>query len=464
MLTKFFKKIPYIVDAFYNREIGVNKASFYIFSTGFLSFALNLLSGAILARVLQPAGKGAYTVFLLLPLTLSSLGNLGLSVAIIHFSAKDPSAKRFLNGNSIMFSLLLSLFYTAGLFALYHFKLLSLFGDFRVEHIVLMSIVLPLLLFKNYSQALLHGNNYISARNALAISESLLYGVVITAAALFRMLNVWSALCLWVSTILGVNIITIIFLAKFKLFTFKINIKLLGQSIKMGIKGFAGELSAFIILQSDLLLIQYFIGEKATGIYSIAASISIVLLSLPRSIGLALFPHLTKTEHLDKIDGTEQTIIYARITLIISFLLSFIAIILAPIFFKLVYGSSYTDAVYPFCLLAIAVSSAGFAYILNAQLYGRSIMWPAAVSAIIAAIINFTLNLFFIPKYSFYGAAITSLIAYSFYGLAMGCFFVRIVKRPFRELIPGTGDFKFLYNFVKKQGGKFLNKAGSSPS
>ena len=117
--------------------------------------------------------------------------------------------------------------------------------------------------------------------------------------------------------------------------------------------------------ESDLLLVQYFMDEIVTGIYSIAAALSAILMILPQSIGVALFPHIAKVEHLDGLDGTDKTMTSFRLTMLLTVSAALVSIVAAPWLIEWVYGAAYADATWPYIILAVSVCAGGGAFVLD---------------------------------------------------------------------------------------------------
>lgn len=448
-ISLYEKTKRFLLDALHYNKFGVVATSVSMLFSQFFIFGCQFISGIVLARILQPEGRGQYAILILIPSCTHTLGNLALGIPIGLFSSKDPNNAPTLNANNIFASLFLTLIYSSAFLLLFHYGLLGPFSELiQIEHIPLISVSIFFLLFINYSQSLFLGTNYISAKNALRVVEPLTLICFLAVVAMIGHLNVMWAFCAWVAARAASFIVSIFFLVRLKLFSLKPNWELFRKCIKMGLKGVPVSIAGFIILQSDLFMLRYFTDDTATGIYSIAASLSFILMSIPEAIGTALFPNISKTEHVDGEDGTEKTLRFCRLTLVITVFLSFIAMILSPFLIELFYGKSYADSYKPFLVLVIAVSIAGSAHVLNAQIYARGEIWVTALCSISAALLNILLNTFLIPKYSFMGAAISSLISYLFFAVALSWIYLKMVKKTVGALIPNGEDFRVSFNYI----------------
>jgi len=444
--------IEKLKNNFLSGKIGLKNSSKLNILTQLLVFGFQFVCSVILARKLLPAGRGQYAILVLIPSTIYTLGNLGLTVSISYLSAKNPGKATVVNANNLFCAFILSVIYSTAISVAYLCNGLGVLSDFLSwKHIVLINISLFFLFFVNYSQAFLLGQNYIPARNFIRFFEALFFFAFLFFMAIIGRLGLWDAFLGWFITRGLSCLFSIFLLLKLRCLSFKPDFRLLLNSLKIGGKAFFATVAGFIILRSDIYLLEYFKGDAATGIYSIAASLSFLLLSVPESISSALFPHIMKLEHVEKKDGTAKTLLIFRLTYIVTGAIAFIGIVGAPFLIKLIYGPQFGDSVYPFMILAFAVTIGGCSFVLDAQLYARSLFWIKTILSFIAAIMNIVLNILLIPKYSIVGAALSSLVSYGFFGITLNYLYCRSVQCRLSELVPGFKDFSAIADLFKEQ-------------
>jgi O-antigen/teichoic acid export membrane protein len=447
MLKKL--KIPSLRGSLRNDRRNLFHSTVSILFSQVFVFACQLVTGVIIARALMPEGRGQYAVLLLIPNTMQSLGSLGLNLATCYFCARDTRTAPKINANNMLVSFLAAATYTVLLFFLYRTDLAAPYRGFISEmDIYAMGTAILFLMFNNYSQSLFLGKNLISARNVLRIFSPLATLTIFIYLLLSNQLTVKTAFLAWILTNGLGFIITIYFLIKLNVFAFIPDFVLLGRSLKMGSKSILGEVAGYIILQSDVLLVRYYVDDKATGIYSLAASLSFLLFSIPQSIGQALFPHISKMEAVDKIDATDMIMRQFRLTLIIMLSLSALAWNLAPLMIGLIYGKNFSDSAAPFFILSIAVTMGGSAHILETQLSARNRLLTISFCAGTAAVMNVLLNLYLIPQYSYMGAAMSSLASYTYYGFMICMIYIFVMKRSVIQLFPRIDDFRVIFGFL----------------
>jgi O-antigen/teichoic acid export membrane protein len=166
-----------------------------------------------------------------------------------------------------------------------------------------------------------------------------------------------------------------------------------------------------ILVQSDRILLQRFIGEEVAGIYSFAYNMAMVVQIIWGSFNTSWIPF-----YFDyKKNKRNKDIIFHSRNYVITFSIIVMGfILLSPEVYKIMAPQEYWQGIQ---LIPLIVS----AYYLN-FLYGfpanfeffHEKTYLISIGTISAAVINIGLNIVFIPKYGGTGAAITTLISYVF--------------------------------------------------
>jgi len=435
-----------------NNSISVFRASASIIFSQAILFLCQFLTGVIIARALLPDGRGQYAILLLVPTMLNLIGNMGLGIANSHYSARTPDLSRALCANNIWFSVFTCSVLAAILIYIYYNFGFGSYSEFMtINHVYIMIAATFFLFLSGYSQSLLLGTNHISANNIVRIAQPFVLIAFLVIIYFSIGLTVWNSYSAWLISIGASCLIAIIFLVRLELFSLKPSFPLFISSIKLGSKGVLAAVAGFIIIQSDILMIRHFKDDAETGIYSIAATLAFLLISIPQSTGKVLFPYISRLEHNEGGDGTDIAIIYCRITFLITLSVAFVAIILAPFMISFVYGEAYSESVLPFVILASAIALSGYVFVLDAQLYAREQIWVATICSALAASLNIALNIYLIPHYGAVGAAITSFISYLFYAFAVAAIYFRLVDRKISELCPRSSDFTLIAHFINNK-------------
>lgn len=173
-------------------------------------------------------------------------------------------------------------------------------------------------------------------------------------------------------------------------------------------------ISQVVLSSSDKIMIERYIGETESGLYSMGTSISGIIRVTTSSLDTVYGPWFyekAKQENYKQIKKVSS--------FYILFMLLFLSIImlLAPEIVLIMGGEAYSksiDAVIP-CIASMFFT---FLYTLPSTVeYFYEKTWIVAVSSVFAAIMNVILNLLFIPKYGYSAAAYTTLFSYMVYFL-----------------------------------------------
>jgi O-antigen/teichoic acid export membrane protein len=178
-------------------------------------------------------------------------------------------------------------------------------------------------------------------------------------------------------------------------------------------------LAVWTIEFSDRLLLNQFVSEEAVGIYSLAYSFANmfgILLASPVALLMPpfFFAQTAKRPETDTKKLLQRTLIYFLLAGGFMYLLITLSSNELLRFFVIYLGTKekYLEAI----TLIPVLTLAPFLYFLTtqAELAGLTVKKPEIMSVayIVAAIINFGLNLLVIPQLGAMGAAITTFIAY----------------------------------------------------
>jgi O-antigen/teichoic acid export membrane protein len=171
----------------------------------------------------------------------------------------------------------------------------------------------------------------------------------------------------------------------------------------------------FVLLYTNIdSVMMMHMGKIAeNGYYNAAQKIAAVSLIPAILAGVAFFPMLSRL-----FKGPEEKLrniwsIYFNAAIFLAVPILFGGVALAPKIIDLVYSSEYLPSVQAFQILILMMAmnmvSFPFSHILLAFNQQKKIFWVTAFGAVL----NIGFNIFLIPRYSLYGAAWASVIAFS---------------------------------------------------
>lgn len=377
------------------------------FSTQILLFAIGLIASVIVTRILGPEGRGFYALAGTVGATGVQFCNLGLHSSSTYYVAKDRSLLPDLTGNSLFVS-----FGLGGLCAILVWIVFYLKPQWAPLHGNLLLLALAWIPFGLASlllQNLLLGIHEVRAYNTVQLMTQIisigLVGVVIIL-GMVTVINVFIAgfiaflvgLCwaLWKITK---------FLKRFP----ALNFILLKKNLSYGVKAYLACLFSFLVFRMDLLMVQYILGPKQAGYYSIAVSIANMLLMFPVTVGTILFPKLsTPQDEAERWAFTNKTALHVGGIMICAcvFMLFFGRYLIV-----LMYGKAFEPAYGPlvFLLIGILLWSIESIYrkVLNTDAE-KGFRIEVVYIWMLVFPVNIILNYFFIKWYGIKGAAMTS--------------------------------------------------------
>lgn len=176
---------------------------------------------------------------------------------------------------------------------------------------------------------------------------------------------------------------------------------------------FSIEVATSIYINSDTTMLGVMINNAAVATYTVASNIYIAVKRVSNAAVTVALPRLSYyvgSKNESKYQETIDDIINSVITLMLPCLVGVFA--LSKNLMMLMGGEKYYEGAAPLRILSIALFFAVFAFVLS-----RCVLLPFKedktymVATIISAAINIGLNFFLIPRYSFNGAALTTLIS-----------------------------------------------------
>lgn len=190
-------------------------------------------------------------------------------------------------------------------------------------------------------------------------------------------------------------------------------------------------LSNYVLTQSDRIMIGKMVGNEQAAYYSVAYTISTIIVLLITAINNSLTPYIYKS-----IDDKTYTKISTKIKpIIILVAISVVAtMIFTPEIIYIFAGSNYLDAIY---IIPPVAASVFFIFIyslfVNVEyFYQKNVI--IAISTTISACLNIVLNLFCIKRYGYYAAGYTTIICYLCLSMCHYIAYKNLVKKNLKDV------------------------------
>lgn len=185
-------------------------------------------------------------------------------------------------------------------------------------------------------------------------------------------------------------------------------------------------LSQTVLNSSDRIMISRMVDEGSAGIYSLAYSISMVMMLVVTALSHTIGPWLLQKIKAGKLKDTENI---AYISLAVIAAVNLLLIAFAPEAVAIFAPASYREAIYVIPSVTMSVYFV-FAYNIfsNVEFYYEKTKFIMFAS-LISAVTNIVLNYIFIPMFGYYAAGYTTLFCYAVYAAFHYGFMRRICKK-----------------------------------
>lgn len=199
-------------------------------------------------------------------------------------------------------------------------------------------------------------------------------------------------------------------------------------------------LSNYILNQSDRIMIGKMVGKVQAAYYSVAYTISTIMLLLVTAVNNALTPYIYKTIKDNKAEKIKSKI--NPIVILMAFLSIFI-MALAPEIIRIFAGENYVDAMYVIPPIAASVYFIFIYSMFSTIEYYYQKTGLISIATSISAILNLLLNYFGIKIWGYYAAGYTTLICYLCLTFFHYIFYKKIIKKELPKT-KGVYDIKVM--------------------
>lgn len=387
------------------RKIARN--TLFLIASQIISYIIAFFYMIYIARYLGANGFGTLSFAIAFTGIFSILADLGLNTLTVREIARNKSLTGKYFSNVVLMKIILAVL-TFGLIAI----VINLLGYpneviYVVYFVALYSILTTFYgIFNSIFQAY-EELEYQSVGQVF--NNSLLFvGVLIGIYYGFNVLGF--AFIFFISSIISLIYIFLIYIWKFPHYKMYINWNFWKSTIKealpFGLTGISGMLYTYI----DSVMLSLFQGNEVVGWYNAAYRLILALLYIPNTINTTLFPsmsqfHISSQDSLNLI--TEK---YFKLMVITGIPLGAAVTILADDIIIFIFGYEYLQSIIALQILiwTTVFTFIGAAFIRSLEATNRQLI-VTKISAVCVGV-NILLNLILIPKISYVGASISTVV------------------------------------------------------
>jgi O-antigen/teichoic acid export membrane protein len=399
------------------------KDTLITFSAHLVAVILGIAAAIVIARVLGPDGKGAYSLILLVPTLLALLGNLGIYIANTYFGGSRKHDWTKLASNSLVSAVGLGVLLAAGFLAYLHVFQPSFLKDIEPRYLVLATLVLPLSLLIIYFQSILLGQDRIKEYNLVYLAQNGALVVLVLLALLVVKGGLFGTIAAWAGATLVATILAVLLVRRTTNIKWSFHRQLFKDSVKFGVKGYLGNVIQFLNYRLDMLLVAFFMNITFVGYYSISVALAEALWYFPGAVGTVIF---ARTPGMKADDANRSTPRICRNTFFLTVIASLLFFVMGRYIILLFFGSAFLPAVKPLWILLPGVIAFSIPKVLNNELAGRGKPIVGTIAAGFSLAVNIPLNILLIPRMGISGAALASTISYTVAAIVVFVVFLKI--------------------------------------
>lgn len=371
-----------------------------------LSVLIGLFSVGILTRYLGVTAYGSYALVFAYLAFFGAVSDLGLNVTVINELSKKQNLER-LTGSYLWLKILTSL---ASFVIPVALLVIFPYSNFQKTAIFIGAFAFGIGNLAGF------GNTFLQARLRLDLMTAIdLVGRVVT--LFFTLLLIYfkaNLLMLLLAVLMGnlsIVVLNYLFIKSHIKIDYRFDSQLITILLKKSLPiGLASLLSLFYF-RIDTVLLSVFKGTKDVGIYSLSYKIFENLLIFWAFYIGAFFP-LFSRYHNEKNTPKYSGLLKKSIVIALVFggVVMFSGILFAPLAIKILGGSGFDESVLPLRILFLASSLFFINTLFYYLIFIKDKVNVLLGSLFVSLVINVILNLALIPKYSYVGASIATVI------------------------------------------------------
>lgn len=379
-----------------------------IYAFQFLTLGFGLIGGIIVARTLGPSKKGVFDLFNLINSFIIELGLLGFGSGLLYYLANKGRQLSEVHGTGLVFALVVGLLTAVtGWVGMPLWK--TIFPGLQDWIILLAFFLAPVAYYSLIWSNIMTGINQAVTIYRIGFYFTLLGLLATFSLWAFNWLTVESIIVIW--AFLGILNSLVSFRILYKREPkLKPTIPLTQESLRYGFVIYIGFIANVLHFKIDQVMINYWLGTAAVGIYALSVRWAEMLFLLDSAIIAAVLFKISSSSADESYALTKRLF---KAQLVISGASGVLLALLAYPLVLILYGEAYRDSVWPLILLIPGVVAWSCGKLLSQFLtYNQGKFWIPTSLAICGVVMNVILNFLLINKFGINGAAVASTCSY----------------------------------------------------
>jgi O-antigen/teichoic acid export membrane protein len=390
--------------------------------TTFAKMGFGVLIGIITARTLGPAARGIFALVSTFPASVTTLTKFGQAQAIIYFIRREKQDVSVVASTAVWFGLGTGALLVMLVLLLHDQILATMLRGVPLWALVAVCPMIPILLMESYLYGVLQATDRFRVYNARLLGESII--------ALVLMATVLIGLGLGLPGALGVSVVLNTVMLGWVFWTIHRDTPirlvfdrgLFRRMFRYGMKSHLQIIASHFNFKAGVYLCSYYLTPSEVAFYAIGAKFAEQMMSIPQSLGLAMFPRLAGMPE-DRVHA--MTAAACRQTLAIAVAAALVLTLAGRFAIVTLYGVAFEPAAVPLVWISWGIVMMSLYVLLSRDFTARDRQMINVIAAYIALGGNIGLNVYLIPRYGILGAAIGTSASYTAAAVLLYGFFLR---------------------------------------
>ena len=399
---------------------------FYVnYGINVLSQIFNIIFSIIpvllVSNIMGPEGKGSIVIFFLIIQYFQIFGGLGVSGSAIYFISKAEYDKKKLSGELFLLSILLS---AISIIIFLPFAYFYYIANLSIDIVLLLTLGMIITfcsITNNISQHIFIGLKKFVAFSLISNSSLFFSALLITIIVLLKPDIGIIIAGYTLAHILSFLLCMYLHYKNKTEFTLTYDYKKFKPYVIYGLKSYLGRVLWRIFDKLDYLILSFFLGVSAIGIYSISYMFSEIVVVFANTISSLITTYIAG----QKKDEFEIIIIKTlRILLFAIIIFSTLIYIISDYIISYLFIDEFIAAIIPLKILLPGMACLALGKIMSSYLAGKGKPGLQSYAIFLALMIAIIANFILIPSYGIIGAAIATTLSFIVYFLLM-CYLLK---------------------------------------
>lgn len=398
-----------------------------------VALMVGMVSAVVVARALQPRGRGAFSVAQLIALILEVVFGVGVSYANTYLGgSKALSQRRLLRTTSTIVLGTTLVAVAVAIVARTNNSLSAAFHHAPSDALALAALTVPVLVLRDGFTGLLQAQERFAAMTAASAGAATLQLLLTVVLLVLLGLGVVAAVF---ATAVGAAIAAawsawLLHIRPRELVPTRDG-KDLRRVLSYGLQSSSADTLQFLTLRLDALLLASLGGLVPAGLYAVSTRLAELIWVVPNAMSAAIIARASRSSTSELNAFTPRVFTAAAaLSLVAGAVLAASAEWLIPF----VFGDAYAGAVQPLLWLLPGVVCMGPAAVLANELAGRGVPRVNVASSAAGLAITVVLDVILIPRLHATGAAVASSAAYISVTVLVIAFYRRITGGQILDL------------------------------